>query len=163
SALLLGAVAAAGLAPAADAAGVEGAPHDLVADAGQILHSATAYEHDRVLLEVVADTGDVGRDLGARRQTDPRDLAQRRVRLCGCVREHARAHAPALGRALERGGLAGSRLAPAALANELLDRGHVRLPRDDAALAEPGNSTRRPLRLRSARARLRRRTACRAP
>src|SRR4051795_12014789 len=61
--LLLRAVAAARLLTVADALGVERAPNDLVAHAGQVLHPAAADEDDRVLLQVVPDAGDVGRDL----------------------------------------------------------------------------------------------------
>src|SRR5262245_36114375 len=49
--------------------GVEGSADDVVADAGQVLHATAANQHDRVLLKVVADTGDVRRDLDAVRQT----------------------------------------------------------------------------------------------
>src|SRR4051812_40171396 len=96
SAALLGAVAAPGLLAVADAGGVEGAPDDLVAHAGEVLHPAAAHEDHRVLLEVVALTGDVGGDLHAARQPHPGHLAERRVGLLGGVRVHAGAHAPAL-------------------------------------------------------------------
>ena len=65
----------------ADAGGVEGAAHDLVADAGKVLDAAAADEHDGVLLEVVALARDVGGDLHAVGEPDAGDLAQRRVRL----------------------------------------------------------------------------------
>src|SRR3954451_24731765 len=61
--LLLRPVAAASLLAVADALGVERPANDLVADAGEVLHSATAHEHDRVLLQVVTDARDVGGDL----------------------------------------------------------------------------------------------------
>src|SRR5947209_5067437 len=87
----LGAVARAGLLAVADAGGVERAPDDLVPDARQVAHPATAHQHDRVLLEVVPHARDVGRDFLAARQPHTSDLAQRRVRLLGCVRVDARA------------------------------------------------------------------------
>src|SRR5437773_9616008 len=96
-ALLLGAVATTGLLAVAHARRVERAPDDLVADAGQVLHPAAADEDDRVLLQVVPDTGDIGRDLGAAREADPGHLPQRGVRLLLRGRVHAGAHAPALG------------------------------------------------------------------
>src|SRR5690349_8065782 len=77
--LLLRTVAAAGLLTVLHALGVQRAAHDLVADTGQVLHAAPADEHDRVLLEVVADTGDVRRDLDAAGEANARDLTQRRV------------------------------------------------------------------------------------
>src|SRR5215204_4857429 len=97
SAFLLGAVAATGLLAIADTGGVEGAADDLVTDARQVLHPAPAHEHDRVLLQVVALAGDVGRDLDTAREAHAGDLAERRVGLLGRVGEHARAHAAALG------------------------------------------------------------------
>src|SRR5215204_5930642 len=73
--LLLRAVTAAGLLAVLHALGVERAADDLVADAGEVLHPAAAHEHDRVLLEVVPLTRDVGRDLLAAREADAGHLA----------------------------------------------------------------------------------------
>src|SRR3990172_10574388 len=101
--VLLRAVLGPRLLPIPHAGGVEGGAHDLVAHAGKVLHTATAHEHDRVLLEVVADAGDVGGDLDPGGQPDTGDLAQRRVRLLGGGRVDARADTPALGRLPERG------------------------------------------------------------
>src|SRR5215813_13018426 len=55
--LLLRAIAAAGLLAVAHALGVQGAADDLVAHAGQVANAPAADQHDRVLLQVVADTG----------------------------------------------------------------------------------------------------------
>src|SRR3954466_13358046 len=81
--LLLDAVLRAGLLAVADAGGVERPAHDLVAHARQILHAATAHEHDRVLLQVVALARDVRRDLDRARDADAGHLAQGGVRLLG--------------------------------------------------------------------------------
>src|SRR3954467_11443817 len=124
SAFLLGAVAAAGLLAVAHAGGVEGAADDLVADAREVLHTATADEHDRVLLQVVALTGDVGGDLHAAGEPDARDLAQRGVRLLRRVGVDASAPAAALGRALQRWCLRLCVLRLATLADQLLYRRH---------------------------------------
>src|SRR5688572_19741404 len=94
--LLLGAVAAAGLLAVLHALGVQRASDDLVADAGEILHPAAAHEHDRVLLQVVADARDVRRDLDATGEPDTGDLAQRGVRLLRGGGVDAGAHPPAL-------------------------------------------------------------------
>src|SRR5215211_7423599 len=126
----LGAVARAGLLAVADALGVEHAADDLVADAGQVLDAAAAHQHDRVLLQVVADAGDVRGDLDPAVQPHPADLAQRRVGLLGRVRVDARADPPPLGRALERRGLGLLDLALAALADQLGDRGQSLLLAD---------------------------------
>src|SRR5947199_3014938 len=50
--LALGAVLRPALLPARDPAGVQRAPHDVVAHAGKVLHAAPANENDRVLLQV---------------------------------------------------------------------------------------------------------------
>src|SRR5919205_2633337 len=122
--LLLRAVTAAGLLAVADTLRVQRAADDLVADAGKVLHPAAAHEHHRVLLQVVADAGDVGGDLDAAGETDASDLAQRRVRLLRRRRVDARAHAAALRGTLQRRGLGLLDLVLAALADQLLDRGH---------------------------------------
>src|SRR5919112_3014793 len=56
--LLLRTVTAAGLLAVADALGVQRTADDLVADAREVLHPTATDEHDRVLLQVVADTRD---------------------------------------------------------------------------------------------------------
>src|SRR5579872_233066 len=126
SALLLGAVAAARLGAVTDARGVERPADDLVAHARQVLHTAAAHEHDRVLLQVVADAGDVGGHLDPAREPDTRHLAQGGVRLLRGRRVDPRAHAAPLGRAAQRRRL---RLRPfrlPSLADELGDGGHAK-------------------------------------
>src|SRR5262249_48650633 len=122
--LLLRAVAAARLLAAADTLGVERAADDLVANARQVLHPAAADEHDRVLLQVVADARDIGRDLDATGEPDAGHLAQRGVGLLRSGRVDARADAAALRAALERRRLGLADLVLPALADQLLDGGH---------------------------------------
>src|SRR6476619_2297391 len=122
--LLLGAVAAASLLAVLHALGVERAADDLVADTGKVLHTAAAHEHDRVLLQVVADTRDVGRDLDAAGQAHAGDLPQRGVRLLRGGRVDTRAHPASLGRTLQSGRLVLRHLVLAALADQLVDGGH---------------------------------------
>src|SRR5207249_1199745 len=98
-ALLLRAVARAGLLALADTGGIERAADDLVAHARKVAHAPASHENDRVLLEVVALARDVGSDLVATREAHAGHLAQGRVRLLRRVRVHAGAHAPPLGRA----------------------------------------------------------------
>src|ERR1700722_19178021 len=121
--LLLRAVAAACLLPVTDALGVQGAADDLVADTRQVTDTAAADEHDRVLLEVVAHTGDVGGHLDLAGEPDPGGLAERRVRLLGRGRIDARANPAALGAALQRRSLVLGYLVLPALTDQLLDRG----------------------------------------
>src|SRR5689334_2267671 len=122
--LLLGAVAAAGLLAVLHALGVQRATDDLVADAGEVLHPAAADEHDRVLLEIVADARDVGGHLDLAGESHAGDLAQRRVRLLRSGGVDAGAHTAALRAPLEGRSLGLADLVLAALADQLLDRGH---------------------------------------
>src|SRR3954462_7570643 len=103
--LLLRAVTAAGLLAVLDALGVERAADDLVADTREVLHPAAADEHDRVLLQVVADAGDGRRHLDPAGEPHAGHLAERGVRLLRRGRVDARAHAAPLGRTLEGGRL----------------------------------------------------------
>src|SRR6476619_4746958 len=59
SLLGLGAVPAAGLLAVLHAGGGEGAADDLVTHTGEVADAAAADQHDRVLLQVVALTGNV--------------------------------------------------------------------------------------------------------
>src|SRR3954452_24711591 len=122
--LLLRAVAAACLLPVPDTLGVQRPPDDLVPNTRKVLHTATAHEHDRVLLQVVSDAGNVGRDLDPACQPDTSHLAQRGVGLLGRRRVDARADAAALRASFERRRLVLGHLVLAALADQLLDRGH---------------------------------------
>src|SRR5205085_12893 len=107
-----------------DADRIERASDDVVAHAREILDAAAADEHQRVLLQVVADARDVGRHLDAVGQPDARDLAQRRVRLLRGLGEDADADAALLRAVLQRGALrlADDLLAPGA--DELTDGRH---------------------------------------
>src|SRR5450631_1768624 len=122
--LLLRAVTTACLLAVADTLGVERTADDLVPDTGEVADAAAADEHDRVLLQVVPDAGDVGGDLYLTGQPDTRHLAERRVRLLRRGRVDTRAHAAALGAPLERRCLGLRHLLLAALPDKLLDRGH---------------------------------------
>src|SRR6188508_452272 len=99
--LLLRAVTAAGLLAVADTLGVQRTANDLVADAREVFDAAATHEHDRVLLQVVADARDVRRYLDLAAELHTSDLAQRRVRLLGGGCVHARAYAAALRAALQ--------------------------------------------------------------
>src|SRR3990172_6908844 len=57
-----------------NAHGIERSPHNMIANAREIFHPAAAYEHDRVLLKIMSDARDVGRDLHAVREPYPRHL-----------------------------------------------------------------------------------------
>src|SRR4029079_6302397 len=127
SLLGLRAVLAATLLAVAHAGGVEGAADDVVLDRREVLHPAAADQDDGVLLQVVADPGDVGRDLHLVRQPHARDLAQRRVRLLGRHRPDLQADTPLLGGAGD-GYLALPQAVPVLAHRRRLDLRDLRLP-----------------------------------
>src|SRR5580658_3154751 len=122
--LLLRAVTAAGLLAVSYALSVERTADDLVSHAGKVTHPATPDQHDRVLLQVVTDAGNVCGHLDVAGEPDPGDLAQGRVRLLWRGRIDARADPATLRAPLERRGLVLAYLVLAALTDQLLDRGH---------------------------------------
>src|SRR3954453_10859331 len=126
--LLLRAVPAASLLAVLHALSVERAADDLVADTGEVLHPASADEHDRVLLEVVTDARDVRRDLDAARQAHAGDLAEGGVRLLRGGGVDAGADATALRRSLQGRRLVLRHLVLAALADQLVNSGHRVVP-----------------------------------
>src|SRR5258707_12609689 len=86
-----------------NASGVERAAHNVIANTREILHTAAAHQHDRVLLQVVADTWDVRGDLDCIRQADASHLAQRGVRFLRRLRVYADAYAALFRAAHQRG------------------------------------------------------------
>src|SRR5688572_9809285 len=98
----LGAVLGTALMTIGNAARVECAANDVIAYARQILHTATANQHDRVLLQIVAFAGDIRGHFVAVRQTNTRHFAERGVRLLGRRGVNTRADAALLGIPLER-------------------------------------------------------------
>src|SRR5512137_2647273 len=108
-----------------DALRVEGAAHDVVAHARQVLHAAAADQHHRVLLQVVALAADVRDDLEAVGQAHLGHLAKGRVRLLRRGGVHTRADAPLLRAVLQRRALALDGFDLARLAHELVDGRHT--------------------------------------
>ena len=97
----------------------------MIAHARQVLHAAAADEHQRVLLEVVTDTRDVGRHLDLVGEADAGHLAERRVRLLRGLREDADADAALLRALVERRTLGLGDDGLAALAHKLADSRHT--------------------------------------
>src|SRR5690554_795555 len=64
-----------------DALRIENAAQDVITNTGKVAHTATANEHDRVLLQVVPLAGDIGNDFTLVGQTHLGNLAQSGVRL----------------------------------------------------------------------------------
>src|SRR5450756_2382034 len=85
----------------------------------KVLDAAATHEHHGVLLQVVADAGDIGRDFHPIDKPDAGDLAQGGVGLLGGGGIDARADSALLGRTLERRRGGALRLALAPLAYEL--------------------------------------------
>ena len=77
------AVLGAGLATTCNTLGIQSTTDDVVTNTGQVLDTAAANQNDGVLLQVMADAGNVRGDLNTIRQADTGDLTQSRVRLLG--------------------------------------------------------------------------------
>src|SRR5713226_1112501 len=145
--LLLRAVAAARLLTVTDALSVERTADDLVPHPGKVPDPPATHQHDGVLLQVVANARDVSGDLDLAGQPHSRDLAQGGIGLLGSGRVDARADAPTLRAPLQRRSVVLGYLVLAALADQLLDRGHrvsvfiQRAVRRDVFLCAPGGAT----------------------
>jgi hypothetical protein len=62
---------------AVDAQGIQGAPHDVITNTGEILDPTASDENHRVLLEVVPFARDISPNFSSVAQPDTRDLSQR--------------------------------------------------------------------------------------
>jgi len=98
----LGSVLRSSLLPIGDAYRIERSPDHVIAHTGQIFHAATADQHNRVLLQIVANPRNVGRHLDTIRQPHTRHFTQRGVRFLGSLRVHARTYASLLRTSLQR-------------------------------------------------------------
>src|SRR5581483_11021586 len=137
----LGSVLGAALFAVGHADRIQSAAHHVVADAGEIFHTAAADEHNRVLLQVVADARNVGSDLDAVGQAHASHLAQGRVRLLRGLRVHAGAHTAPLRRGLQgrRCRLVSGRRTP--LADELIKRWQTETPYSETLKIVAGAAT----------------------
>ena len=68
----------------------------MVTHTREILNTAAADKHNAVLLKVMADTGNVRRNLDAVGKSDPGDFTKSRVRFLRGLGLNHRAHAPLL-------------------------------------------------------------------
>ena len=94
----LGAVLGTALHTALNTLGIQSTADDVVTDAGEVLDTAAADHDHRVLLQGVADTGDIGGDFVAVGQTHTGDLTQSGVGLLGGRGSDGGADASLLGR-----------------------------------------------------------------
>lgn len=92
----LGSVLRPGLLPILHPAGIQGSTDNVVTNAGQVLDFPTAYQHDRVLLQIMPLTRDVRRDFHLIGKAHPGDLPKRGIRLFWRHRLHLGANAPLL-------------------------------------------------------------------
>src|SRR5213592_775221 len=125
----LGSVLRAALPTILDSDRVERAADDVVAHPGEILHAPAADEDHGMLLQVVTDARDVGRDLDAVGQAHARDFAECRIRLLRGRGVDARAHAALLRRALQGGRRPLAALLRASVLDELVDGRHPKAVR----------------------------------
>src|SRR5471032_914797 len=124
----LGAIERAALLAVLDALGVQHAADDVVAHAGKVLDAAAADQHDAVLLQVMAFTGNVGQRFEAVGQAHLGDLAQRGVRLLRRRGVDAGADGALLRALLQGRNLVALGLGAARLANKLIDCRHSHFP-----------------------------------
>ena len=97
----LGSVLGAALAAFFHADGVEGSADYVIANSGKVFDPATSNHNDRVLLEIMSDTRNIGGHLDSIGQPNSGDLAQCRVRFLGCLGIDPDANAPTLWAAVE--------------------------------------------------------------
>ena len=110
--------------PLGHTGGIKSAADDVVTNAGQVPHTAAADKHNAVLLQIVADTGDVAGTFNGVRQADSRDFPQSGIGLLGRLCLDAQAHTALLGASLKNrsGGLFGRPFT--ALTDKLINCGH---------------------------------------
>src|ERR1700682_2033901 len=99
----LGSVLRATLLAASDPHRVQSAADDVIAHSREILNPATANQHDRVLLQIVADAGNVGCNLNSIGQSDAGNFTQGGVRLLRSLRIDAGANPTFLRTSLQSG------------------------------------------------------------
>lgn len=118
------AVFGAGLASLGYACGIERTAHDVITNAGQILHTAASHENGAVLLKVVAFAGNVNNAFLLVGESYSRDLSHSGVRLLGSRRRYRKANAAFLRTIVENRalGLYGEFLS--AVFNQLIDCRH---------------------------------------
>src|ERR1700687_3723929 len=120
----LGAIFRAPLLAVLNTGGIERPANHVIAHAGKILYAAAAHEHDRVLLQVVADPGNVSGDFNAVCQAGARDFSQRGIGFLGRLRVDTNTNAALFRASLQRRrlGLGPDLIAPES--NQLCKRRH---------------------------------------
>jgi hypothetical protein len=96
----------------------------VITNTREVTNSAASDENDRVLLQVMADTGDVSGTFNTVGQTHTGDLTHSGVRLLGGQGLNRQAHAALLRAALQNRRLRLVSFVLATMANQLINRGH---------------------------------------
>ena len=109
-----------------NASSIESAADDVVTHARQIAHLAAADQNNRVLLQVVADAGDVASTFDLVRQTNTGDFTQCGIRLLRGLRLDGQADAALLRTGLQNRGIRLAGYLLSTLADQLIDRRHGR-------------------------------------
>ena len=82
--------------PVGNARSIESSSDNVVPDTRKVLNSSTSDQNNAVLLQIVADSGDVRSDFHSVCKSDPRDLSESGVRLLRSGSSDVRAHAALL-------------------------------------------------------------------
>src|SRR5574343_397624 len=129
----LGTVLRTGLLTILDTLGIQRAANGVIAHTRQILDTTTTDQDNRVFLQVVAFTADIGDDFKAIGQTNFTNLTQGGVRLFRSRGVHTGANAALLRALFQSRNLALGLLGHSWLAHELVDGRHIKLP----SIADP--------------------------
>ena len=100
---------------------VQNASDDVISNPWTILDASAPDQNDRMLLKIVAFTGNIGRNFNPRGQSHPGHLAQRRIGFSGSTCVDAGANPAALRTSFQLGGVALLVVFPPALSDQLAD------------------------------------------
>ncbi len=81
---------------------IQRTPNDVVANSRKVFYTATADQHNRVLLKIMSDPWNIGGDLNSIGQTHTSHFAKRRIGLLGCLCVYTNADSSFLRTPLQR-------------------------------------------------------------
>src|SRR5262249_47510215 len=90
------------LSPFLNPNGIQSSANDVIANAREIFDATSSDKHDRMLLQIVSDAGNIRSHFDSVRESDTGHLSQRRVGLLGCGCVYTRAHPSLLRTTLQR-------------------------------------------------------------
>lgn len=103
---------------------IERSANRVIANTRKVFNPATADQYDRVLLKVMADAWDIGRNFETVREANAANLTESGVRLLRSRGVNAGTNTASLRAALKRGRLRLPSFVVAALTDQLVDRWH---------------------------------------